>query len=363
MQPWDVEPLTQKDDPQGGQVGASLVIALLLASAVVSWSVAATAKDEKVPTPVAPGVAPVAEETTDPHDPSIAGPFDGPKLKTYNAAIDAAPSSNEHVVTLKVIEDTIEVADGMFMNLWTFDGTVPGPVIRVTEGDTIHFTLVNKGSTAHSMDFHASEVAPNRAYVDVPAGKSFTFDWKAMHPGVFMYHCGTSPVLHHIGNGMYGMIIVDPKGEQVAPALEYAMVQSELYFGGQGEVGDLAKMEAKAPDWVVFNGYSNQYVDDPLLADAGEQVRLYLLNAGPSEWSAFHVIGSVFDRTWQEGVVGGPAQTISVAPSQGAIVEFTMEEDGMYPFVTHAFGDAVKGATGMFKVGNGGPASSRGGHG
>jgi nitrite reductase (NO-forming) len=346
--------------PQRGQVGASLVIVLLLASAVVSWSVAAmTRGDDSPPGAPAPAAA-VTGDKLESHDPANAGPFDGPKHKTYDAALEGAPSSTEHKVRLEVIEDTFEVADGMFMNLWSFEGTVPGPVIRVTQGDTIHFTLVNKGSTAHSMDFHASEVAPNRAYVDVAPGKSFEFDWEASHPGVFMYHCGTPPVLHHVGNGMYGMVIVEPTNQTLAPAREYALIQSELYFGGQGEVGDVTKMEAKAPDWVVFNGYANQYIDDPLIADPGELVRLYLLNAGPSEWSAFHVIGTVFDRTWQEGVAGGPAQTISIAPSQGAIVEFTMDADGMYPFITHALGDASKGAVGTFKVGHGGPASGSG---
>ena len=120
------------------------------------------------------------------------------------------------------------------------------------------------------------------------------------------------------------------------------------------------KLLAETPDWVVFNGAANQYVDDPLKADPGERVRVYILNAGPSKWSAFHVIGAIFDRTWQEGIVGGPAQTVSIAPSQGAIVDFSMEEDGMYPFVTHAFADAVKGAIGIFMVGDGGPASGHG---
>jgi nitrite reductase (NO-forming) len=347
---------------QRGQAGATLIVALLLTSAVVSWSVAAMALDDEPPT-VASAVAPAeVEEEPDPHDPDSAEPFEGPKHKTYDAALEASRPGREHNVTLEITEDTFEVADGMFMNLWSFGGTVPGPVIRVTQGDTIHFKLVNEGQMAHSMDFHAAEIAPNRAYVDVAPGKSFEFEWTATQPGVFMYHCGTQPVLHHIGNGMYGMVIVEPQGQKLAPAREYGLVQSELFFGGQGEVGDLTKMEAKEPDWIVFNGYANQYADDPLLADPGERVRLYLLNAGPSEWSALHVIGAIFDRTWQEGVVGGPAQTISIAPSQGAIVEFTMEEDGTYPFITHAFGDAVKGAVGTFKVGDGGPASS-GGHG
>jgi nitrite reductase (NO-forming) len=345
---------------QRGQVGVSLIVALLLASALVSWSVAAMAGDGDTPTAAAT-VAPAAEEHGDAHDPENAAPFEGPQHKTYDAALKPSLRGTDHNVILEVTEETFEVAEGKFMNLWSFGGKVPGQLIRVTQGDTIHFKLVNNGQMPHSMDFHAAEIAPNRAHIDVAPGDRFKFDWKAVQPGVFMYHCATQPTLHHIGNGMYGMVIVEPAGQTLTPAREYALVQSELYFGGQGEVSDLTKMEEKAPDWIVFNGYANQYVDDPLTADPGERVRLYLLNAGPSEWSAFHVIGSMFHRTWQEGVVGGPAQTISIAPSQGAIVELTMEEDGVYPFVTHAFGDAVKGAIGNFKVGHGGPTSG-GGH-
>ena len=343
-------------DGQKGQIGIAVMLAILLASAVVSWTVSAMAEDDSGTGTVAAEPAPVAEDP-DPTDPENAGPFDGPKHKTHDASIDSPLKGTTHNVDLEVTEDTFQVADGMFMNLWTFGGSVPGPVIRVTQGDTIHFKLTNNGATAHSMDFHAAEIAPNRAYIDVEPGKDFEFDWEAVQPGVYMYHCATAPVLHHIGNGMYGMVIVEPSGQQLEPAREYALVQSELYFGGQDKVGDLAKMTDEDPDWIVFNGFANQYVEEPLVADPGELVRVYILNAGPSKWSAFHVIGTIFDRTWQEGVVGGPSQTVNIAPSQGAIVEFTMEEDGMYPFVTHAFGDAVKGAIGMFKVGDGGPDS------
>ena len=338
-----------------GQVGVVVVLALLLTSAVVSLSIAAMT-EKSAPPGTTPGL-PTAEKAADPRDPENAEPFDGPKHQTYDAALESRTTEIKHNVTLEVTEGTFEVAEGMFMNLWTFGGKVPGPVVRVVQGDKVHFRLVNKGRAAHSIDFHAAEIAPNRAHIDVAPGESFEFDWKATQPGVFMYHCATQPVLHHIGNGMYGMVIVEPKSRKLPPAREYALVQSELYFGGQSEVGDLAKMLAKEPDWIVFNGYADQYVDEPLVADPGERVRIYLLNAGPSEWSAFHVIGAIFDRTWQEGVAGGPAQTISVAPSQGAIVDFTMEEDGLYPFVTHAFGDAAKGAIGTFKVGDGGPTS------
>lgn len=350
-------------EEQRGRIGIAVILAVLLASALVSWTVSVMAGAGESGDGGSETVAPVAaqQQELDLTDPANAEEFDGPKHETYDATLEPPLQGTTHEVELEVTEETFEVDKGKFMQLWTFGGKVPGPVIRVTQGDTIHFTLTNKGKTAHSMDFHAAEIAPNRAYIDVQPGESFEFEWKAPQPGVYMYHCATAPVLHHIGNGMYGMVIVEPAGQQRPPAREYALVQSELYFGGQDKVGDLAKMTNKDPDWVVWNGFANQYVDDPLPADPGELVRVYILNAGPSEWSAFHVIGTIFDWTWQEGVVGGPAQTVNVAPSQGAIVEFTMEEDGMYPFVTHAFGDAVKGAIGVFKTGDGGPGAG-GGH-
>ena len=349
-------------EDQKGRVGIAVLVAILLASAAVSWAVSAMADDDSPVASTGTSTAPpAAEEEVDLTDPENAEEFDGPKHQTYDASIDAPLKGTTHDVNLEVTEETFEVDKGKFMHLWTFGGKVPGPVIRVTQGDTINFKLTNNGTTAHSMDFHAAEIAPNRAYIDVQAGESFEFEWEAVQPGVYMYHCATPPVLHHIGNGMYGMVIVEPRGQQRPAAREYALVQSELYFGGQDKVGDLGKMTEEDADWIVFNGHANQYVEDPLTAEPGELVRVYILNAGPSKWSAFHVIGTIFDWTWQEGVVGGPSQTVNIAPSQGAIVEFTMEEDGMYPFVTHAFGDAVKGAIGMFKAGDGGPEAG-GGH-
>ncbi|MGI8708946.1 MAG: multicopper oxidase domain-containing protein [Actinomycetota bacterium] len=337
-----------------GQYSIGLVVGLFLVVALVAWTVASLAlrNVDEADKNVNAGVPAVAAEEAN---------FNGPAHELYEAALSPTPESKIHEVTISVEEKVMEVAEGKWMNLWTFGGTVPGPVVRVTEGDLVKFTLQNNGSIPHSMDFHSAEIAPNRAYRTIQPGESISFTYRAKHPGVFMYHCATAPVLHHIGNGMYGMMIVEPKDLERPPAREYAIVQSDLYFGGQGKVGDLAKMEAETPDWIVFNGFANQYLDDPLIADPGERVRLYVLNAGPSIWSAFHVIGTVFDSVWQEGIVRtGPAQTVNLAPSQGAVIEFSMEEEGIYPFVTHAFGDAVKGAIGSFMVGN--PKVASGGH-
>ena len=201
----------------------------------------------------------------------------------------------------------------------------------------------------HSMDFHSAEVNPGKRYADLAPGKSMHYRFVAKHPGVFMYHCATQPVLMHTGMGMVGMFVVKPK--HLAPVdKELWITQQEYYLGEPGKGGDMAKMEAKKPDVIAFNGYANQYKDNPITVKKGERVRMYVLNAGPSIWSAFHVIGTVFDRTVVEGRPGADSQTMNLAPSQGGWAEFTLDEEGGYPFVTHAFADAGKGAIGVLQT-------------
>jgi nitrite reductase (NO-forming) len=229
-----------------------------------------------------------------------------------------------------------------------FDRQVPAPTLRVTEGDTVHFTLTNSGTLPHSIDFHAAQIVWSRVYQEVAPGASANFDWTARYPGVFMYHCGAAPVLMHIADGMYGMVIVDPKGGR-PPARQYVIVQSEFYGSG----GEYAKMLNAPPDFVVFNGQALRYKTTPLVATAGELVRLFILNAGPNSSSAFHVIGALFSHYESDGYppnAQGMHQTIDVPPGDGALVELTFAEPGTYPFVTHKFSDASKGATGLFKV-------------
>jgi nitrite reductase (NO-forming) len=181
-----------------------------------------------------------------------------------------------------------------------------------------------------------------------------------------MYHCGTSPTLHHIANGMYGMVIVEP-AEGLPPVdKEFALVQSEWYLGEQGQPADLAKaMEAApAPDFVMFNGVANQYVDAPLAVETGERIRVFVLNAGPSVDSSFHVVGTIFDTVIKEGVAlvkgnegNWGAQAVDLSPAQGAIIEFTTAEDGLYPMVTHAFNFVGRGALGLIQAGDGDPGN------
>jgi uncharacterized cupredoxin-like copper-binding protein len=166
-----------------------------------------------------------------------------------------------------------------------------------------------------------------------------------------MYHCATQPVLMHTSAGMMGMMVVKPRN--LAPVdKELWLTQEEYYLGAPGAPADMNKMAAETPDVIAFNGYANQYKTDPITVRKGERIRMYVLDAGPSKWSAFHVIGTVFDKTYVEGVEGHDAQTVSFAPSQGGWVEFTLDQEGNFPFVTHAFGDMVKGAAGILHTTN-----------
>jgi nitrite reductase (NO-forming) len=233
----------------------------------------------------------------------------------------------------------------------SYPGTGASTPIVVDQGDRVEITLVNAGTDGmnvkmpHSIDFHSAEVAPNVDYTDIGPGKTKTFSFVAKHPGVYMYHCATQPILLHTGAGMVGMMVVRPKG--LPPAKELWLTQQEFYIGKPGGLADMPKIQAKTPDVIAFNGYADQYKKHPITVKRGERIRLYVLNADVSTWSDYHVIGTVFDTTYVEGVSGRDSQTINLAPSQGAWVDFTLDKEGNYPFVTHAFGDMVKGAAGI----------------
>jgi nitrite reductase (NO-forming) len=244
---------------------------------------------------------------------------------------------------------------------WAFDGHgAPGPVVHVREGQTVEMTLENGGAIPHSIDFHAARIAPNVAFRDVAPGDSFTFRFKATDPGVFMYHCGTKPVLAHIANGMYGAIVVDPAAGLPAVDNEYVLVASEWYLNGDGIAKpaslDMNKARAMAPDWTTFNGYANQYVTHPLTADPGDTTRFYVVAAGPTLDTNFHVVGTIFERAWVNGDMKSPpqtgVQTVLVPAGGGAVFDVTIPGEGLYPFVSHAFAHVDLGQVGLLKVGN-----------
>lgn len=278
-------------------------------------------------------------------------------------------------VDLTAKEVVQEIADGVKYHVWTFNGTAPGPVIRVHLGDTIHFTLTNDSSIGmqHSMDFHAAmtpwadlpaegQTTLTGNYQPVDPGQTKSFDWVAMYPGVFMYHCGVPPVLQHISNGMYGAIIVEP--DNLPKEREFVLVSSEFYPGkhpvnGVYE-GDLDRMLAVDPQYVVFNGKADQYKTTPLVVAPNEPFRVWVMNAGPTLDDAFHVIGTMFNETHD---TGNPAnteyglQTYNIPPGSGAMFELQIPDAGLYPFVTHAFAYTGLGAVGLIKVDPNAPAA------
>ncbi len=317
----------------------------------------------------ASGTMPGMGETPASAAPVAAGPVADPNAPKYILRDATAPAVMEgtvHDIELPIIEKDVTVADGFVVHAWTFGGTVPGPTLRVHLGDTLRVHLTNQGQMSHSIDFHASLTAMNHQMVEIKPGETFTYEFKAEYAGVWMYHCGTAPALHHIANGMFGMVIVEPKGGLPKVDNEFAFVQSEWYLGAQGAPADYAKANqtAPSPDFVVFNGIANQYKDNPVAVTTGGRVRVFVLDAGPSVDSSYHVVGTIFDQVTKEGVQlvrgnagGWGSQAVDLAPAQGAIVEFTPPEDGMYPFVTHAFNFVTHGALGIFVAGDGDPGN------
>lgn len=259
-------------------------------------------------------------------------------------------------VTITATDTDVEIANGVSYQAWTFNGTVPGPVLHVRQGQIIDVTFVNHGNMDHSIDFHAAEVDPQVAYRSIPPGQSLQFSFTATTPGVFVYHCGTPPVLLHIANGMYGAVVVDP-AQPLPPAdASYVLVQSEWYtrqVEGNLMAGDFKKMETVLPDEVVFNGVAFQYQDHPLKVKAGQRLRLYVVDAGPNLPSAFHVIGAIFAAVYPDGVTAHALDGVStyeVAPGQGVIFDLVIPQPGKYTFVDHSMRDMFLGAAGLIEV-------------
>ncbi|HEU5109520.1 MAG TPA: multicopper oxidase domain-containing protein [Micromonosporaceae bacterium] len=276
-------------------------------------------------------------------------------LTARDAVAPRTSASAVHRLELRVREVVREVAPGVRQKLWTFNGTTPGPVLRGRIGDRFEITLVNDGSMDHGIDFHAGALAPDGPMRPIDPSQRLVYRFTATRAGIWMYHCSTMPMLHHIGNGMYGAVIIDPP-DLPPVGREYVLVQSELYLGSDGEPGDLAKMQAERPDAVVFNGYVAQYAHRPLPARVGERLRVWVLNAGPNRASAFHIVGALHDTVYREGrwesrpADPGGAQVLDLAPAAGGFVETSFAQPGHYPFVTHAIVDADRGARGVVEV-------------
>jgi nitrite reductase (NO-forming) len=356
-----------------------LVTTACTSASTPGWSFAAPASPDAA-NAAAASVAPAALETaaTSPAatmapmaaagSPALAGApaaaapvadHNAPAYVLRDAAAPPVLAGTEHDIDLPIVDKDITVAKGFVVHAWTFGGTVPGPVIRVHLGDTVRVHLTNQSVMSHTIDFHASQTAMDHQMVEIKPGATFTYTFTADYAGVWMYHCGMAPALMHIANGMFGMVIVEPRGGLPKVDNELAFAQSEWYLGAQGKEIDYAKANSTspAPDFVVFNGIANQYKDNPIAVTTKGRVRVFVLDAGPNLDSSFHVVGTIFDTVVKEGIElqrgnagGWGSQAVDLAPAQAAIIEFSPQENGMYPFVTHAFNLVNHGAIGIFQA-------------
>ena len=322
--------------------------------------------------------------------------YDGPPVvgETLTMAPFLAPlaeGNRTHEVRIDIVKQEIEVGDGVRYEAWTFGGAVPGPVLHVREGDRVIFTMKNRSDEAvdvtapygaasapflaqlqasghhrqeaamfpqlHSMDLHSGTVAMDDKWRNVGPGQTITFEWVANYPGVYLYHCGTPGVLHHMSMGQYGAVVVSPRDGYPTDHLvdqEFVIVQSEFYLKPDGNGSweyDAEAAALKQPLIVAFNGHQARHWSDPIPVTEGERVRLYVLNVGPSDVSSFHVVGAIFDRVWYEGNVENEwrgMQTVLLGASNGAVMEWIVPEPGKYAMVDHEFADAEKGAKGLF---------------
>ncbi|HEX5220971.1 MAG TPA: copper-containing nitrite reductase [Verrucomicrobiae bacterium] len=267
------------------------------------------------------------------------------------------------IVNLEVREVTKRLADGVEYVFWTFGGDVPGSFIRIREGDQVEFHLNNHQDSKmpHNIDLHAVTGPGGGAASSFTApGHSSQFSFKALNPGLYVYHCATAPVGMHVGNGMYGLILVEPKNGLPPVDREYYIMQGDFYTVGKyGEEGlqpfDMNKAIDERPTYVVFNGAVGSLVGDKAItAKVGERVRLFIGNGGPNLVSSFHVIGEIFDNVYQEGGVlptQHQVQTTMIPAGGSAMVDFKVEVPGTYILVDHSLFRAFnKGAIAMLKV-------------
>jgi nitrite reductase (NO-forming) len=275
------------------------------------------------------------------------------------------PGNAKVIVDLETTETKGTLADGVQYTFWTFGGTVPGPFVRVRVGDVVQIRLKNaeKSVHPHSIDLHAvTGPGGGAAVTQLGPGQEGAFEFKALNPGIYVYHCATPSVPAHIANGMYGLILVEPEKGLPRVDREYYVMQGEFYTKGKTlapghQALDAAKLTGERPEYVVFNGRMGALLGDGAVkANVGETVRLFVGNGGPNLISSFHVIGEIFDRVYTEGAVGGgtPARNVqtTLIPAGGAaIVEMTVQVPGRFLLVDHSIVRAMeKGALGILEV-------------
>ena len=323
------------------------------------------AKPAETPAATASAEAPAASNS------QAAAETPSSELPVIDAIVTHAPevppaTDRDHPAKVRVkmetVEKTMTMEDGVEYHYWTFNGDVPGQMIRVREGDTVEVEFSNNPSSTvpHNVDFHAATGPGGGAAASFTApGRTSTFSFKALQPGLYIYHCAVAPVGMHIANGMYGLILVEPKEGLPKVDKEFYIVQGDFYTKGKkGAQGlqpfDMDKAVAEQPEYVVFNGHVGAIAgDNALKAKAGETVRMYVGNGGPNLVSSFHVIGEIFDKVYVEGgkLINENVQSTIIPAGGSAMVEFKVDVPGSYTLVDHSIFRAFnKGALGQLKV-------------
>ena len=303
------------------------------------------------------------------HDHAPAQANSAPLNTIVDPVAPAATGETVHRVEMRVTEIPLEVAPGVWQKRWTFNGGPVGPTLRGKVGDVFEVTLINDGTIGHSIDFHASNLAPDGPMRTIAPGESLVYRFTARRAGMWLYHCGTAPTSAHIAAGMHGAVIIEPQEGLPQVDREYIAVASEIYLadgtGSSPETAaevDAAKAQTEEASYSTFNGIAFQYAQRPFTARVGEKVRFWVLAAGPNLATSFHIVGAQFDTVYFEGGYqlkdgrdafggsGGGAQALGLEAAQAGFVELTFPEAGHYTVVDHAFMDAEKGALGTVEV-------------
>ena len=322
---------------------------LPLLGAIMSTGLAAGCQQQ---TPTATPTAATAATQSVPAELTFAPQAPSPIARSQPARV---------VVNLEVIEQNGDLANRVSYNFWTYNGHVPGPFIRVRVGDTMEMHLMNRSSDkTHTVDFHAVTGPGGGApLLMANPGQEAVASFKAMRPGLYVYHCAANPIPAHIANGLYGLVLVEPEGGLPRVDREFYVMQSEFYTEGTvGAPGLQAyssrKAAAEDPEYVVFNGNASALTGvGALKARVGETVRIYFGNIGPNKVSAFHVIGTIFERVYREGGLvefGQNIQTTAVPPGSASVVEFRLQVPGTYTLVDHSIFRTDRGAAGLLNV-------------
>ncbi|MFP5514413.1 MAG: copper-containing nitrite reductase [Alphaproteobacteria bacterium] len=292
--------------------------------------------------------------------PSLSVVMDPAAVPAPEKAGKRAPKT--YKVSLLTTEVESKLDDGTTYTYWTFNNTVPGPMVRVRVGDTVDVSIANapESTMNHSVDFHAATGFLGGGQItQVEPGQTKAFTFKALTPGVYVYHCATPMVAHHISKGMYGLIVVEPEAGLPPVDHEFYVMQQEIYATKAKNMSnaedDYDGLVNERPSYLVFNGTVGALTKDkPLKAKVGETVRLYFGVGGPNLTSSFHVIGEIFDRVYNMGgLETEPAkgiQTVTVAPGGATMVEFKVDYPGKYALVDHALSRATKGLIGILEV-------------